>query len=228
MLRKDAPRPSGDLPSVRGVRNADPSRTDDALPRACPFSLLAVGRPLAIYRGRVLAVSPCVSAHPDDAALFARDRDRLLHLRNVLPRPVLSPRQVAVLGRADPQPRQEEMSSASSTRMTNGSKHEGAGCFCHRTKRSRYNICHVGRSRLPSRSFMRRLETSLTHLPKASSEQKLQRFLDRGCPERSSRARNDNERTCYSPFAPKMIDNLFNSFTCHAVPGTALGFSTCY
>jgi acyl carrier protein len=28
----------------------------------------------------------------------------------------------------------------------------------------------------------------------------------------------------YPQFAPKMIDNLFNSFTCHAVPGTALGF----
>jgi len=27
---------------------------------------------------------------------------------------------------------------------------------------------------------------------------------------------------------PKMIDNIFNSFTCHAVLGRALGFSTRY
>ena len=32
------------------------------------------------------------------------------------------------------------------------------------------------------------------------------------------------KRIGYPWFDPKMIDNLFNSFTCHAVPGNALGF----
>ena len=107
--------------------NAGSTRIGDALLDACLVSLLVVGRFLAIYPSRVLTVFPCVSAHPDGAALRARGRAQLLHLRNVLPRLVLSPRQAAALGRADRQSRLETMSSASSTRMTNGIKREAAG-----------------------------------------------------------------------------------------------------
>jgi len=54
-----------------------------------------------------------------------------------------------------------------------------------------------------------------------SNHYKSRRFLDF--------ARNDENRIqrIIGTF-PKMIDNLFNSFTCHAVLGTALGFSTRY
>src|SRR6266481_6565261 len=119
VLRKDAPLPSGDLPPFRAVPNAGPARTGDALPHACPVSLLAVERPLAIYRSLALTVFPCGSAPPDAAALGAQDRARLPHPRNVLPRLVLSPKQAAALDRADRQARQGKVSSASSTRMTN-------------------------------------------------------------------------------------------------------------
>jgi len=125
VLRKDAPLPSDDLPPFRAVPNAGLAQTGDALPRACPLSLLAVERPPAIYRGLALTVSPGASAHPDVAALAAQDRARLPHPRNVSPRLVLSPRQAAALDRAGRQPRLGKMSSASSTRMTNGSKREG-------------------------------------------------------------------------------------------------------
>ena len=125
VLRKDAPLPSEDLPPFRAAPNAGPARTGDALLRACPLSLLAVGRPLAIYRSQALTVFPGASAHPDAAALGAQDRARLPHPRNVLPRLVLSPRQAGALDRAGRQARQGKVSSASSTRMTNGSKREG-------------------------------------------------------------------------------------------------------
>jgi hypothetical protein len=50
--------------------------------------------------------------------------------------------------------------------------------------------------------------------------------LGGACPEGSRRARNGKKRIGYPQFDLKMIDNLFNSFTCHAVLGNALGFST--
>jgi hypothetical protein len=37
--------------------------------------------------------------------------------------------------------------------------------------------------------------------------------------------RNDKKHIGYPRVDPKMIDNLFNSFTCHAVLGNGLGFS---
>jgi hypothetical protein len=37
---------------------------------------------------------------------------------------------------------------------------------------------------------------------------------------------NGSKREGMTDKRPKMIDNLFNSFTCHAVLGKALGFST--
>src|SRR4029077_10302458 len=103
----------------------------DALPLACPVSLLAVGRPLAIYRSLALTAFPGVSAHPDGPAPGAQVRARLPHPRNVWARLVLSPRQAAALDRAGRQARQGKMSSASSTRMTNGSKREGGGARTH-------------------------------------------------------------------------------------------------
>jgi hypothetical protein len=65
------------------------------------------------------------------------------------------------------------------------------------------------------------VEASLTLSPTARTEQKIQRFLD------FTRNYKDVYPTTRAA-NPKMIDNLFNSFTCHAVPGTALGFSTRY
>jgi hypothetical protein len=62
------------------------------------------------------------------------------------------------------------------------------------------------------------VETSLIFGIEASNWEKKHRFLDF--------ARNDKKRMGYPQFLRKMIDNLFNSFTCHAVLGTALGFST--
>jgi hypothetical protein len=54
----------------------------------------------------------------------------------------------------------------------------------------------------------------------------LAHFSPDPCRKRSRTPRKDRKRIGYPQFDPKMIDNLFNSFTCHAVPGNALGFST--
>src|SRR6266480_4954210 len=125
VIRKAARLVPGDLPSFHAVPNADLARTADALPRACLLSLLAIGGPLAVYRSCLKTVFLSASACPDGAASDARDRARLARRHNALPRLVLSPRQAAALDPTDRYARRATMSSASSTRMTNGSKHEG-------------------------------------------------------------------------------------------------------
>jgi hypothetical protein len=128
-LQEDVRLRLDDFAVFRGALNAAP--TDGALPRACVLSLLGVGGLLAIYRTWApardlseLSVFLSASARSDGGAPDIRDRLPLPHRRNVLARLVLSPRRATILDRAGRLARQGKMSSASSTRMTNGSKRE--------------------------------------------------------------------------------------------------------
>jgi hypothetical protein len=97
--------------------------------------------------------------------------------------------------------------------MRNGSKHEGGGAAepTITVPSAATKFCHVQQSRASLN--VKALDES--------NHYKSVRFL--------GFARNDKNRIQRTIGAfPKMIDNLFNSFTCHAVLGTALGFSTRY
>ena len=186
-LQEDVRLRLDDLPVSRDAPNAASAGTGGALFHAWFPSLLGVGRLVAIYRSRApprdaseLSAFPYASARSDDGAASTPDRARLPRRRNVLARLVLSPRRAAVLDRAGRPARQGKMSSASSTRMANGSKREGVAALKPPRLRPRSTVGFV-----MSSGF----ETSLISGSTQAIGRRSRDSSDGACPERSRRHR---------------------------------------